>query len=186
MSQLLALGVIICLLYSANYLFFRDAEPVAPAAEIPASADPDLALVNRQLLAQLRGGGQFAPPSEVFPDAPGAEQERDPRLLAVAHAIATEIGRHWRISDTLYERHYAILALSLRGNGHVRDMHSLYSSGNSFFDASLRRAIRRGEPYTAFRALDDAARDQLDELVLHFGGGPPPSAERLAQIRARE
>lgn len=186
MTHLVALGVIICLLYSTNYLFFRNEAPAtASAAPTRDAATPGLALVNRQLLTQLRDGGQFAPPSDTFPDLPVEDRtvQADPRLLEVARSIAAEIGSHWRISDALYDNHYAIVALSLRDNGQVKGLQSLFSSGNTFFNASLRRAIRRGEPYTVFRDLDAEEREQLADLVLHFGGGSPPSAEQLAQIR---
>jgi outer membrane biosynthesis protein TonB len=197
--QLVALGVIVALLYSTNVLFFnKDDIPEQNSAETSQSSSPggrDLArafnLVNQELLGKLKDGNgtsvnDFSGPEQEEAERRAQEERRQAdveEVRTVAAEIAEEIGMNWRISEELYGQNYAIVAITLKDSGKVAAVETLYSTENRFFDNSLRRAIRKGEPYRQFKNMTTRQREQLTEIVLHFGAGKPPTERQLASIR---
>jgi outer membrane biosynthesis protein TonB len=196
--QLVALGVIVALLYSTNVLFFsKDDIPEQDNAESSQQSPGgrDLArafnLVNQELLGKLKDGNgtsvtDFSGPEKEEAERRAQEERRQAdveEVRTVAAEIAEEIGMNWRISEELYGQNYAIVAITLKDSGKVAAVETLYSTENRFFDNSLRRAIRKGEPYRQFKNMTTRQREQLTEIVLHFGAGKPPTERQLASIR---
>lgn len=192
--QLVALGVIVALLYSTNVLFFNKddiPEGNAPESSQQSPGGRDIAqafnLVNQELLGKLKDGSGTHVTDFTGPEKEEAEEKRRhadvEEVRSVAAEIAEEIGLNWRISDELYAQNYAIVAITLKDSGKVAAVETLYSTENRFFDNSLRRAIRKGEPYRQFKDMTTRQREQLTEIVLHFGAGKPPTERQLASIR---
>ena len=93
----------------------------------------------------------------------GSEQINPAVLNQYIASLNRRISSQWQLPEILKKKKYlkAVVALTVRRDGSVKDMRIEQKSGDSFFDQSVIKALQSSAPFPVFPAL-------LDQSTLEF------------------
>ncbi|PXX95813.1 energy transducer TonB [Halomonas sp. LBP4] len=83
--------------------------------------------------------------------------------------IGARTGEHWHMASPVQVDRGAKVRVDLDARGRVRGIDITASSGNREFDASVRRAIERAQPFTEIQEVSEHSRGLLQRFQLTFG-----------------
>lgn len=105
---------------------------------------------DRVQVAPILAGG----PQAVPIDAPAADPAHE--LQTYAKAIGRAVRAHLVLPPNVPESESAIYEITLSGKGTVAKLRAVRRSGFPAYDAAIRRAVRRAQPFPRLAGADPA------------------------------
>lgn len=98
-----------------------------------------------------------------------ADVRRRADFQSAMRRIGARTGEHWRWASPVPVSRGAKVRVALDARGEVRGIDITASSGNREFDASVRRAVERAQPFTEIQEVSEHSRGLLQRFQLTFG-----------------